>query len=565
MTKRYLLIAALLLSLRSGVVAQQRVVVPVASTTPVLIDGAIEADEWADAQRVAFGDSLGLYVKHRAGHVFIAIRKKTQTPRPVDIFLIGDDGKVHQLHASMSTGDRVLEIPWNDTIPRWDWNRHTDWNANDAALDNARDRTLPFSERLIERDGVEFQIRRTRFGGREWKLRIEVSDFSGTGGVEVYPANSERDRPQTWAIFEFTDEAATTDVATANGGVARSGLFGASSMREEPRLRWKFDTRGIVWGPITAAHGAVYFGSQDSSVYAVDLAGGHKRWEFRTGGGTSSGPAVMGQTVYVGSSDSSLYALDAHNGSVRWRYRTGARVVSSPAVMHGIVYTGSDDGFLYALDAESGREVWKHRTGGRVTAPPSVVDGVVYFGSHDGNLYAVSAHTGDLLWSYKAAAGIAWSPVITDRFIVAASLNGEVFALDRVSREKRWQFTTGQWIVGVSADANTVYFGGGDSTLHAIDLNTGRERWNFKAQGGINLTPAIVGDVLYIGSHDGNVYTLDRASGTVLWQYRTDGEVHTAPAVLDGLVVFGSSDNSVYALERVKPGSATRSNASGQD
>lgn len=139
--------------------AQGVIRVPVATAVPVLIDGEIETDEWADARAVASGDSLRLYVKHRDGHVFLAVRQDARTPRPVDVFIIPVDGRVHQVHASMATGERVLDIPWNDTVPAWRWNRHPDWTANDAEVDDALPETLSFSDRLIERDGVEFQLR----------------------------------------------------------------------------------------------------------------------------------------------------------------------------------------------------------------------------------------------------------------------------------------------------------------------------------------------------------------------------------------------------------------------
>lgn len=541
----------------SSAEAQQIIRVPAATSTPVLIDGEMATDEWADAREVVFGDSLRMYVKHRDGHVFLAIRQNTRTPRMMDVFIIPSDGKVHQVHASMSTGERVLEIPFNDTVPGWDWNRHPDWTANDAEFDRSKPETLSFSDRLIERDGVEFQLRRTRFGGRQWRVRVEVGSFPGREGLDVYPAQSDRNRPDTWALFEFESTNSSADAATLGGGLARTGVFPVSGIRETPRLRWKFDTRGIVWGPIVAANGTAYFGSQDSSFYAVDIATGRARWSIRTAGGNSSGPTIVGNTVYFGGGDAHVYALNVADGSLRWRFQTGARIISSPAVLHNVVYVGSDDGHVYALDAESGREVWRHKTGGRVTAPPAIVGGIVYVSGHDRTLYALSARDGRVLWTSQADAGLAWSPIVLDDMIISAALNGRVRALDRNTRQERWQFQTGAWIVGVGADAKTVYFGSGDSTFYALDRATGRERWRFETGGGINLVPAIVGDVIYTGSHDGRIYALDTNSGRLLWSFRTNNEVHTAPAVLDGIVIFGSADGSVYALEQPTQRGAT--------
>lgn len=57
-------------------------------------------------------------------------------------------------------------------------------------------------------------------------------------------------------------------------------------------------------------HEAVYVGSGDNQVYALDAATGHVRWTYSTGGSDSS-PVVAGGIMYVGSEDHKVYALNA--------------------------------------------------------------------------------------------------------------------------------------------------------------------------------------------------------------------------------------------------------------
>ena len=47
------------------------------------------------------------------------------------------------------------------------------------------------------------------------------------------------------------------------------------------------------------------------------------KWKFQTRRGVVSSPAVVGGIVYVGSNDHSLYALDAESGALKWRFKTG--------------------------------------------------------------------------------------------------------------------------------------------------------------------------------------------------------------------------------------------------
>ena len=62
--------------------------------------------------------------------------------------------------------------------------------------------------------------------------------------------------------------------------------------------------------PTIGSDGAVYFGSWDKKLYAINGKSGVKLWEFETGGYVLSSPAIGSDgTVYVGSIDYNLYAI----------------------------------------------------------------------------------------------------------------------------------------------------------------------------------------------------------------------------------------------------------------
>src|SRR5262245_36154837 len=72
--------------------------------------------------------------------------------------------------------------------------------------------------------------------------------------------------------------------------------------------------------------------------------------------------------------------------------------------------------------------------------------------------------------------------------------------------------------------------------------------WNFKTEGPVKSSAAIVDGRVYVGSNDGQVYALDFATGQKLWAFKTDGPVESSPLVLDGVVYVGSSDSYLYAI-----------------
>ncbi len=88
--------------------------------------------------------------------------------------------------------------------------------------------------------------------------------------------------------------------------------------------------------------------------------------------------------VYFGSGDGNLYALDAASGELRWKFKTGDVVHSSPALVDGVLFFGSWDSYFYAVDAATGKEKWRFHSGEDplihnqvgFQSSPAVVDGV---------------------------------------------------------------------------------------------------------------------------------------------------------------------------------------------
>ena len=262
-----------------------------------------------------------------------------------------------------------------------------------------------------------------------------------------------------------------------------SGVFDNGGTVPTNTELWRFKTGGkyftsgySMYSSPAVSNGVVYFGSDDSNLYAIDALKGKEKWRFQTGGTVDSSPAVSNGIVYVGSHDSNLYAIDALTGKEKWQFRTRGVVDSSPAVSNGVVYVGSYTNNLYAIDALTGKEKWQFKTGGTVWSSPAVSNGIVYVGSYDNNLYAIDALAGKQIWQFPTAGGgVSSSPAVS---------NG------------------------------VVYVGGGDTNLYAIDAVTGKEKWRFQTGGIVDSSPAVSNGVVYVGSLDNNLYAIGGVSST---------------------------------------------------
>ena len=73
----------------------------------------------------------------------------------------------------------------------------------------------------------------------------------------------------------------------------------------------------------------------------------------------------------------------------------------------------------------------------------------------------------------------------------------------------------------VVAAGGMAYFGSSaDHQVHAIDLATGQERWQFFTDAPVRFAPQVYEGNLYVASDDGCVYCLSAADGKLRWRFR---------------------------------------------
>src|SRR5271156_5468516 len=126
-----------------------------------------------------------------------------------------------------------------------------------------------------------------------------------------------------------------------------------------------------------------------NGVFTAVNPDGTGKWSYSLTGHMVASPAIASDgTLYFGSDDSNLYALDS-NGRVKWKFATDGAVTSTPALAkNGTVYFGGTDHNLYAIGAD-GKLKWKFTTGGQVFSPAIGADGTIYFQNGEGKLFAI--------------------------------------------------------------------------------------------------------------------------------------------------------------------------------
>ncbi len=346
--------------------------------------------------------------------------------------------------------------------------------------------------------------------------------------------------------------------------------------------KWKFKTESRITSSPAVAQGLVYVASYDGNLYAVDVLTGQEKWKFKTEGehrfaakhlhGASpvaetmpdpfdfylSSPVVWNGAVYFGSGDTHIYALDASSGKLKWKFQTGNVVHASPAISAGVLYVGSWDSYFYALDAATGAEKWRFKTGEDedthnqvgIQSSAAVANGIVYFGCRDSNFYAVDAATGKQRWAFsnKGSWVIASPAVLDGKVYFATSDTGLFHVLDAQSGAPVFSLDFKQWPMFSSPAlaGGFAYIGSHSGKLFAIDLKTQKPAWTFE-------TPGSKGSIF--SKPDGtpnyeaaffDFFYDDMVSG--VQKMLSVGSVLSSPVVADGVVYVGSADGNVYAL-----------------
>lgn len=220
-----------------------------------------------------------------------------------------------------------------------------------------------------------------------------------------------------------------------------------------------------------------------------------------------SQPGLAGGAIFVGSHDGTVLALDRHSGCVRWQFmasaevRTGIVISPWPAgdkSAQPLVYFGDVAANAYALNAFSGELVWKvsvdEHPAAVITGAPTLYEDTLYVPVS--SLEEASAAAPDY---------------------ACCNFRGSVIALDARSGEEKWrrylvdearpQGAKGKEVArlgpsgvpvwnspAIDVKRRQLYIATGDNysapatelsdAVVALDLNTGRINWHYQATAG---------------------------------------------------------------------------------
>jgi polyvinyl alcohol dehydrogenase (cytochrome) len=344
---------------------------------------------------------------------------------------------------------------------------------------------------------------------------------------------------------------------------ATGGLTAAEVPGLEVKWAFAFPHATKARSQPTYGGGAVYFGSQDGAVRALDAKTGCLRWTFRASAEVRTAIVISpwfaddekpDPTLYFGDLLGRAYAISARTGELRWITRVDdhrdATITGTPTLHGGRLYVpvsslevvaALDPGYacctfrgsVVALDATSGGLVWKsyatdhepaeagkNSAGTPVLAPSGapvwnsptidlkrnrlyVGTGENYSSPADGNSDAIIAfdlETGAKLWVSQQTAGDAWNTACLSEFTSDDANCPEENGPD-------YDFGSSPILLTLEGGRDLLVAGQKSGAVMAIDPDSGETVWKTQVgrggvQGGIHFGMAADGARVYVPIND---------------------------------------------------------------
>jgi len=274
-------------------------------------------------------------------------------------------------------------------------------------------------------------------------------------------------------------------------------------------------------------------------------------WTFATKERIEGAPAIAGNVIYVASADENLYALDLATGQEKWKYKGGS-FKASPAVKGAFVYVGDMDGHFHCVDAVKGTKRWTFDTGAEITSGANFDGDRILFGSYDETLYCLNAD-GKPVWKVKTDGPVNGSPAVAQGRTFVAGCDSSVHVIDLATgKELAAIELDGQAAATAAVVGDQLYVGTMGNKFQAIDWNKAKVDWSFgpaKRAQPFYASAAVTDTLAVVGSRDKHIYALERKTGKEVWSYATQGRVDASPVIAGNRVYAGSLDGNLYVLD----------------
>lgn len=183
-------------------------------------------------------------------------------------------------------------------------------------------------------------------------------------------------------------------------------------------------------------------------------------------------------------------------------------------------------------------------------------------------------------WRFKTRQPIFSSPIASDGVAYFGGFDSTVYALDIQTGAVKWKLrTNGEIRSTLVLNNNQLYLAGGNGVLSCIDKNSGKRLWSvafdntalylserrYDFADYYHSSPTIHNNIIYLGSGNGLMQAFKAENGELLWSFKAGDIIHSTAVVVKDKLVFGSYDGYAYALNLRDGSLAWKFKSTGQE
>jgi outer membrane protein assembly factor BamB len=198
-----------------------------------------------------------------------------------------------------------------------------------------------------------------------------------------------------WQQFEASaqNDAPIVSVVATENIVVFATLAGnvVGMSADAPRRLWQFDATGDIQGQVRLDGDAVYFGSEDSKLYKLNLGTGKLMWSspFHSGGPIRSSLTVGSELVYVYNDLNGMYGVHKETGKAAWQAPSGRQMVCETPSRS---FVFADAGVIKVMDNAAGRELYSVNFANVSRTAQNTDSPVMFLGDATGRVMSITVN-----------------------------------------------------------------------------------------------------------------------------------------------------------------------------
>jgi outer membrane protein assembly factor BamB len=153
-----------------------------------------------------------------------------------------------------------------------------------------------------------------------------------------------------------------------------------------------------------------------------------------------------------------------------------------------------------------------------------------------------------VLWTFSAKDSIEGAPAIVKDTVFVASTDENLYAVDLATGKEKWQYKGGPFKASPAWRDERVFIGDLNGLFHCVDARTGKKLWTYESGAEINSGANFAENAVLFGSFDETLYCLD-PMGKLRWKVKTEGPVNGSPVVVGNRTFVAGCDSHVHSID----------------